>query len=153
LATNIVAGANGITRQIILYDRQTGLNTIVSASRFTGLPADDHSLRASFSLDGQTLLLQSWASDMAANDFDRSSDVIAQTIFTAVILPPSAANQGPWLYWPFVPGNNYSVQFKNNLDEPIWQTLAGSVTNTGVKAWMQDAWPTNSQRFYQILSY
>lgn len=149
LATNIVASANGITRQIILYDRQTGLNTLVSANRFTGLPSDDNSLRTRFSLDGQTLLIQSWASDLVAGDFNQSSDIIAQPIFVAVILP-SSAGQGPWLQWPFVPGKNYTVQFKHNLGDPAWQTLPGNYTNSGVKAWMQDLGPVNSQRFYRI---
>jgi len=153
LATNIVTGMNGITRQIILYDRQTGLNTLVSASRFTGLPGDDNSLRARFSRDGQTLLMQSWASDIIANDSNSSGDVLARAIFTAVILPPAAPGQGLWLFWPFVLGNNYGVEFKNSLDDPVWQTMSGNITNNGVKAWAQDAWPTNSQRFYRILSF
>jgi hypothetical protein len=96
-------------------------------------------------------LFQSWASDLVANDFNRSGDVIAQAIFTAVILPP-APGQGPWLYWPFVPGNNYGVQFKNTLNDPLWQTLPGSFTNIGVKAWQQDPAPNGTQRIYRILS-
>lgn len=153
LATNVVTGATGTTRQIVLYDRQTGSNTLVSASRFTGGPADDQSLRASFSADGQTLLMQSWASDLAASDFNHSGDVLARTIFTAVILRPATPGQGPWLYWPFVPGNNYSVQFKNSLDDPLWQDLPGSITNIGVKAWLQDITPASPERFYRVISF
>lgn len=153
LATNVVAGAGGITRQIILYDRQTGSNTLVSASRFTGASADDHSMRAVFSADGQTLLFQSWASDIAGNDFNRGGDVLARTIFTAMILPPAAPDQGPWLSWPLVPGRNSSVQFKNSLDDSIWQDVTGTITNVGVKAWLQDASPAGAQRFYRIISF
>jgi Tol biopolymer transport system component len=151
-ATNLVAGANGYLWQVVLHDRQTGLNQLVSASRFTGLPGDDHSTRPRFSADGQMLLFQSRASDLVGNDFNRSGDVIAQAILTAVILPPTPG-QGPWLYWPFVPGNNYNVQFKNNLNDPLWQSLPGGFTNIGVKAWQQDLFPTNSQRLYRILAY
>ena len=151
LATNIVAGANGIQRQIILYDRLSGSNTLVSASRFTGGPADDHSMRANFSADGQTLLLQSWASDLVPGDFNRSGDGFAYTIFTAVILPPAAPGQGTWISWPFVPGNNYSVEFKNNLTDPSWQPLPGGFRNMGVKAWQQDLSPAAGQRFYRIV--
>jgi Tol biopolymer transport system component len=150
-AANIVAGMSGVTRQIVLYDHQTGLNTLVSASRYTGLPGDDHSLRATFSADGQTLLLQSWASDLAVDDFNRSGDVLAKAIFTAVILPP-VEGQSSWIYWPFEPGNNYSVQFKNSLDDPAWQSTAGIMTNVGNKVWFQDGFATNSQRFYRIQS-
>lgn len=153
LATNVVAGGNGITRQIILYDRQTGANTLVSASRFTGGPADDHSLRAVLSADGQTLLLQSWASDLAAGDFNFSGDVLATTIFTAMILPSSAPGEGPWLSWPILPGGNYRVQFKNDLSDSNWQNLPGTTATLGVKAWLQDSTPANSQRIYRVLSY
>lgn len=153
MATNIVPGISGLTRQIVLYDRQTGSNSLVSVSRFTGGPADDHSMRASFSADGQTLLIQSWASDLVAGDFNNSGDVFARAIFTTVILPPFAPGQGPWLYWPLVAGNNYSVQFKDSLNDPLWQDLPGSITNIGVKAWLQDNTPTNSQRFYRVTSF
>jgi Tol biopolymer transport system component len=151
-ATNIVSGVNSFIRQLILYDRVTGQNSLVSASRFAGSPADDFSMRASFSADGQTLLFQSWASDLTPGDFNRSGDVFAQAIFTAVILP-SQAGQGRLLYWPFIPGNNYSVEFKNSLNDPLWQPLAGVFTNIGVKAWIQDSSPANDLRFYRIRAF
>lgn len=153
LATNIVTGPGGITRQIVLYDRQTGSNTLVSVSRFTGGPGDDHSMRASFSADGQTLLMQSWASDLVPGDFNHSGDVFARTILTAVILPSVTPGPGPWLYWPTIPGNNYSVQFKNRFADPLWQDLPGSITKLGVKAWFQDNTPAPAQRFYRIVAF
>lgn len=153
LATNVVVGGNGIARQIILYDRQTGVNTLVSASRFTGGPADDHSQRAVFSADGQTLLLQSWASDLATGDFNFSGDVLATTIFTAMILPSSTPGEGPWLSWPILPGGNYRVQFKNDLSDPNWQNLPGTPATLGVKAWLQDSTLDSSRRIYRVISY
>lgn len=153
LATNIVAGANGIARQIILYDQLSGQNTLVSASRYTGLPGDDHSFRARFSADGQTLLFQSWASDIVANDFNSSGDVLAQAIFTTVILPAANSGEAPWFYWPLVPGNNYDVQFKSGLSDLIWQTATGTMTNLANKVWFQDGSATNTQRFYRIRSF
>ncbi len=153
LATNVVADASGITRQIVLYDRHTGLNTLVSASRFTGTPADDHSLRAIFSADGQTLLFQSWASDVVGNDFNHSGDVLAQAIFTAMILPPAVPDQGPLLTWPLLPGNGSRVQFKEGLNDLFWQDLPGSPTNDGWKAWLHDGPTTNAQRFYRVIVF
>ncbi len=152
-ATNIIAGANGIARQLILYDRLTGQNTLVSASRFTGLPGDDHSLRARFSADGQTLLLQSWASDLTVNDFNSSGDVFAQTIFTTVILPSTTVGEAPWLYWPSLGGNNYAVQYKTALSDSTWLPASGIMTNLANKVWFQDDAATNSQRFYRVESY
>ena len=53
------------------------MNTLASVNRFTGGPGDDHSMRANFSADGQTLLMQSWASDVVPGDFNRGGDVLA----------------------------------------------------------------------------
>jgi Tol biopolymer transport system component len=151
-ATNIVLGITGLPRQLVFYDHQTGLNELFSANLTIGGQGNDYSLRARFSADGQTLLFQSWASDLTPGDFNRSGDVFARPILTAVILPP-VAGQSPWLYWPFLPGNNYAVEFKNTLADAAWQTLPGSYVTNGVKAWMQDGSPASDQRFYRINSY
>ena len=137
----------------MLYDQQTGANSLVSTSQRNAGPGDDQSLRASFSADGQTLLVQSWASDLAPGDFNRTGDVYAYTIFTAMILPAATPVQAPWISWPFVPGLNYRVQFKNNLNDNGWQDLPGNITIIGVKALLQDAAPAIDQRFYRVESY
>jgi Tol biopolymer transport system component len=151
-ATNLVVGAVSAFRQIMLYDRPTGLNTLVSANRISGGPADDHSLRARFSADGQTLLIRSWASDLLANDSNASGDVFATAIFTLVILPPATPGHRPVLSWPLVPGGNPRVQFKDDLADPIWRDCSGSITNDGWKAWLQDNPATNAQRFYRVIA-
>lgn len=153
LANNVVAGANGTTRQIVLYDRLTGANSLLSASRLNGGRGDDYSTGVSFSADGQTLLLQSWASDLAPGDFNRTGDVFAYAFFTAVILPPATPGQGPWITWPFVPDNNYRVQFKNDLSDPDWQDMPGTFTTLGLKALQQDLTPNAARRFYRVVSY
>jgi Tol biopolymer transport system component len=152
-SSDVVPGASGATRQIVLYDRLSDANSLVTASRFTGAGGSDFSMSAGFSADGQTLLVQSWASDLAAGDANRTGDVFAYTILTAVILPSATPGQGPWISWPFVPGNNYRVQFKNNLHEPDWQELTGSITNVGVKGFQQDSSPVGTQRFYRINAF
>ena len=153
LATNIVAGANGAARQIILYDRQTGANSLVSANPATGSAGDDYSVRASFSPDGQVLLVQSWASDLATGDFNRSGDVLAYGFATAVLLPSATPGQGPWITWPYLFSNHYRVQFKSDLSEPVWQTLPGTITNLGVKAFLPDAAPASARKFYRVESF
>lgn len=152
LATNIVAGVDGVMRQIVLYDRQTGVNTLVTVNPLTGLAANDYSLRAQFSADGQTLLVQSWASDLVGNDGNSSGDAFARPIFTAIVLPPPAPGQGPWLYWPSMPGQNYRVQFKDDFADPVWQDLPGTNATVGVKVWQQDASSGGAKRFYRILA-
>jgi hypothetical protein len=152
LTTNIVAGSKGILRQIVLYDRQTDMNTLVSSSRFTGGPANDHSLRAVFSADGLMLLVQSWASDLAAGDFNFSGDVHATTILSAVILPPAAPGEGPWLSWPALLNGSYRVEFKDDFSDPTWEDLPGTPTRLGVRAWLQDTPPASAQRIYRVVA-
>jgi dipeptidyl aminopeptidase/acylaminoacyl peptidase len=148
---NIVDGANGFTGHIYLFDRTTRNSKLVTKSRTSGKPADDHSTRAVFSVDGQTLLAQSWASDLAPGDFNRTADVFSHSILTLIILPP-VPGQGVWLYWPFAPGHNYGVQYKDSLDDLPWLDFPGTATNIGVKALMQDAAP-GGRRFYRVVAY
>jgi Tol biopolymer transport system component len=152
-ATDIVAGANGLARQLILYDRQTGANSLVSASRYTGAPSIDRSVRATFSADGQMLLYQSWASDLADGSFNTSGALFRLPILTALILPPAVPGQGPWLAWPAVPDGAYGVEYKNSLNDPLWQSLPGSITNNGFKAMLQDTSPDAARRFYRVVSF
>ncbi len=56
-ATNLVTGDTNGFPNIFLYDRQTGANTLLSASRFGNVAADNRSLAPVFSGDGQVLLL------------------------------------------------------------------------------------------------
>ncbi|HWQ93304.1 MAG TPA: hypothetical protein VN673_16640, partial [Clostridia bacterium] len=78
------------------------------------------------------------------------SDVVSYGVLTAVLLP-DAGGQGPWLTWPFVPGNEYEVEYKGWL-ETGWQTLPGTITNLANKAWFQDAVGIG-QRFYRIRAF
>jgi hypothetical protein len=42
------------------------------------------------------------------------------------------------------------VQFKNNLTEPAWQNLSGSVSIAGAKGYASDFAPAPGQRFYRV---
>ena len=153
LANDIVSGDTNGVPDIFLYDRQTGVNTLLSSSQPSGAPADNRSLTPVFSGDGSTLLFQSWASDLTGGDFNHNSDLFAYTFLSAVILPSASPGAGPTLSWPWVPGNNYRVEFKNRLEDSNWQPLSGTFTNIGNKAWLQDVSPGANQRFYRIVSY
>jgi hypothetical protein len=153
LASDIVPGDTNGVPDIFLYDRQTGLNTLLSSSQPSGAPANNRSLTPVFSGDGSTLLFQSWASDLTGGDFNHNSDLFADTFLSAILLPSASPGAGPTLSWPWVPGNNYRVEFKDHLDEPNWHLLSGAITNLGNKAWLQDLSPGANQRFYRIVSY
>jgi hypothetical protein len=93
------------------------------------------------------------------NDWNRASDVFAFNLYAAGMIstfyvqisPSSSPNQNPTLIWPVQSGKTYQVQFKNNLTDPAWQTLPGSVTILGSTASFTDPAPAKEQRFYQIV--
>src|SRR5262249_52473453 len=139
--------------QIFLYDRLIGANTLLTTSRLTGDASDNLPLAPFFSDDGQTLVFQSWASDLSSQDFNQTSDVFAFTFFYLSISATNGLNQGPRLSWPAAPGANYHVQFTDKLPAGDWQDLNGTITNFANKAWLQDPTPAVGQRFYRVYSF
>jgi Tol biopolymer transport system component len=150
-ATNIVPGDTNEVPDIFLYDRRTGVNTLLSCSQVGGA-ANNRSLVPVFSGDGSTLIFASWASDLANGDFNQRSDLFGFTFLSAIILPSESPDGGARLSWPWVPGNNYRVEYKDTLSDSSWQPLSGTITNVGSKAWMWDSAP-NSQRIYRVVSF
>jgi hypothetical protein len=146
-ATNLVAGdINGLP-DVFVKDLFTGETTLLSASLSGGV-ANNRSLMPIFSGDGRTVIFQSWASDSIANDFNQAVDIIAFTFFYADITPGVA----PVISWPFVSELNYHVQFKNELSEPSWQEVGGTMTVLGNRAYMTDPSPSSGQRFYRVVA-
>jgi Tol biopolymer transport system component len=168
-ATNLVPNDNNGVPDIFLYDRITGGTTLVSASLFGPMSAGGRSLAPAFSADGQTLIFQSWASDLAAGDFNEASDVFAVSLsVNTTNAPPilgisgigtggvsgvSATNQTLLLSWPSIIGISYEVQFKNALSDPAWQPLLVPATIVGSHGSVIDPSPSTSNRFYRILSF
>ena len=152
-AANIVAAAdeNGVP-DLFLYDRLLGMTSLLTASRFNGAAADNRSLAPVFSGDGRTLVFQSAASDLVAQDFNHGSDLFALALLYASIIPATSGH-GPTLTWLVRPGETYQVQFKNTLSDPDWQNVSGTVTITGDQAQLTDLAPANSQRFYRVAAF
>ena len=152
-ATDIVAGDTNNVRDVFLYDANSGVNTLLSAGQPGGFSADNRSFNPVFSGNGRTLLFQSWASDLAAQDFNHTSDLFAYAPLYLVLVPASAPGQAPWLSWPWALGKTYRVEYKESLGDAAWQQLSGTATNSGSRAWLQDAAPGASQRFYRVVAF
>ena len=152
-ATNLVAGVTNGVPQVFLYDRQTGMNTLLSGSVLGTPMPNNRSMAPFFSADGRVLLFQSWASDLVANDFNHAGDIFSYTLMLGLILPGSGPGEGPWVSWPWVPGKAYGVEFKDDLNEPSWHPLTGTITHSGTKGFIQDPAPAAGQRFYRILAH
>jgi Tol biopolymer transport system component len=87
-ATNILPGATNGLPNIFLYDRQTGATTLLSANA-SGMAGNNRSFAPQFSGDGQTVVFQSWASDLVAQDFNQVNDLFAVNIATLNPTPPA----------------------------------------------------------------
>ncbi len=159
-ATDVVAGATNGLPNVFVFDRQTSNTTLVSVSAYGNYAGNSRSLAPLFSGDSQTLVLPSWASDLAAQNFNQSANLFSLGIYPAItalsfivqIVFVPATGQSPVLSWPAVAGKNYQVQYKNNLNDPTWQNLIGSVIIVSNRASATDLAPSPSQRFYRITS-
>jgi Tol biopolymer transport system component len=159
-ATNLVAGATNGLPNVFLYDRQTGTTTLLSVNA-SGMAGNNRSFAPQFSGDGQTLVFQSWASDLIAQDFNQANDLFTVKIATSNPTPVFAGQmvfapatlQSPTLTWPAVSGVTYQVQFKNKLTDAIWQTLNGNTWVSGNQGYATDLAPNASQRFYRVVAF
>jgi hypothetical protein len=150
---------NGVP-DVFLYDRVNGTTTLLSASRLGTGATETRSLTPVFSADGQTLMFESWGSDMVVQDFNQVSDLFAYSLyasgqiplFSAKVLCGSGAGARPWITWPVVPGKTYRVQFKGNL-QAQWQDLNGAITIVGNQGYLNDLSAGNGPRFYRVVAY
>jgi len=112
-------------------------------------------------------VFQSFAADLTTNDFDGGSDAFivqlasTNTVGSTNVTPfsvgqiiylPSLAQAGvgPTLTWTVNGGNSYQVWYKDNLTDPVWQPLNGSVTVVGSQGQAVDFTPRADHRFYVI---
>jgi len=169
-ASDIVTNdLNGVP-DVFLYDRTNGTTTLLSVDQTGNGAANNRSLNPVFSGDGLTLVFQSAASDLTANDFNNSGDLFS---FDLIALPgtglggstatntapvfytqlslPGVSSSYPVLSWPLVSGQSYHAQFKDNLTDPSWQDVNGSIIFIGGTGYINDHSPSASQRFYRIV--
>src|SRR5262249_20901687 len=122
------------------------------------------------SRDGQTLVWQSWANNLAGQDFNLWGDIyVLQTFATNSITPHgpfsitdialsslaefSGSGNAITLTWPLGSGTNYLVLFKNNLNDPLWQTNAATARLLGNQGFAIDVSPAAANRFYRVVAY
>jgi Tol biopolymer transport system component len=150
-ATDLVAGSTNGIPELIVYDQLANSNTLLSTAATGTASGDNRSLTPVFSGDGRTLVFASWASNLAADDFNHFSDLFAFA-FLYVNVTLGAPGQGPTISWPYVSGHNYQVEYKNNLNDSVWQQVAGTININGNQASLTDPAPASSQRFYRVVA-
>jgi Tol biopolymer transport system component len=151
-ATNLVPDLETDGRpNLYLFDRTIGSNSLLTASLYQDGSANNRSSAPVFSADGRTLVFQSFASDLAEQDFNHESDVfLLSFLYASISAVP--AGQGPTLTWPARKGEKYQVQFKNALSDNTWHPVGGEVKITGNQAQLTDMTAGVGQRFYRIVT-
>jgi len=153
-ATDIIqSDINGMP-DIFLYDKQTGVTTILTRSRFGSYSADNRSRAPVFSGDGKILFFESSASDLVNQTFNFNPNIFAYGTYVMPPFPVALAldTQGPLLSWLKVPGKTYQVQFKTALNDP-WQDLDGQISSVGNTQFFRDSSPSPVLRFYRVKAY
>jgi hypothetical protein len=158
-ASDIVASDSNRTKDVYLFDRQTGTTTLLSASAYGVRSANRASTVPVFSGDGQTVMFQSFASDLIENDFNQGIDAFflrlpsTNPVFAGQIVYVPHTGQPPTLTWIAPPGKSYRVEFKNALTDAMWQPLNGSISIIGDIGHATELTPDPNHRFYRIVAY
>ena len=121
-ATNLVSGATNGLPSIFLYDVTNSVTLLASVNRFGTGAGDNRCLVPVFSGDGSVVVFGSWASDLAANDFNGLADLFLLSPYASSVIPlfslqatAGAAGQRPTLTWPVMSGKTYRVQYRDSL--------------------------------------
>jgi Tol biopolymer transport system component len=153
-ATDILPADTIGVPDIFLYDRQTGVTTLLTQSRFGSYAADNRSRLPVFSGDGKILFFESSASDLVNQTFNFNPNIFAYGTYVMPPFPVAIAldTQGPLLSWLNVPGKTYQVQFKTLVSDP-WQDLAGQISIDGSTEYFRDTSPSPVLRFYRVKAF
>jgi Tol biopolymer transport system component len=147
---NLVSGDTNGVPDIYLYDSSTGSNSVLTANTYYGTTTGNNRSQAPvFSGDGHTLVLRSWASDLASGDFNQASGLFGFAFLYTTIT--SANGTGTTINWTVLPSVTYTVQYKNSLADANWQTLPGSITVIGDQGYLNDPSPASDHRYYRIV--
>jgi Tol biopolymer transport system component len=169
-ASNLASNDTNGVSDIYLYDAQSGTTTLVTTSPFGGASANGLSLNPVFSGDGQTLFWQSWANNLAGQDFSPWGNLYALQSFATNSAGPGqppvitgiglvslagfdSSGTGATFSWPATTNANYLLQFTDDLTNPQWQTLTNAARILGTQGYATDPVTTNSHRFYRLVTF
>jgi hypothetical protein len=171
-ATNLVAGGTTGGPNIFLYSRPTGTTMLLTSDLFGFGPANNRSLTPVFSGAGETLVFESWASDLASGAYNQWGNLFAFQPYSSgatnsnggfVVQSLTFNNlnwqngqngttQNPTVTWLTAPGVSYQVQFKNDLNDSAWQNLTNNVSIVGGQGYAIDLAPAGTHRFYRVVA-
>jgi len=53
--------------------------------------------------------------------------------------------------WPSVPGRNYQMQYKTNLQDAVWNQLGAAINAAGLSTSVTNNLGSAKRRFYRLL--
>jgi hypothetical protein len=170
-ATNLLPGVTNGLPNIYLYSRLTGTISLLTADAYGLSAANDRSLAPTFGAGGNTLAFASWATDLAPGALGEWENIylfqpysttpatnsngtfpIQNFGFVPTGLPCNlSGGSAPSFTWLAAPGENYVVQYKDDLSAPAWLALTNNVSVVGGEGYAVDLQGTNTQRFYRVV--
>jgi Tol biopolymer transport system component len=170
-SSNTVPNDFNVMPDLFLFDRVSGATAVLTLNAAGNGTPNQGSVQPLFSADGQSLVFQSWSSDLVGGDFNVAGDIFSLnlstwpvitgsespgstnsgSIFYAQLIPPGVQSANPAVTWPLASGKTYRVQFKDNLSDPDWQDVNGDVTFVNGIGFITDLAPSPVQRFYRVL--
>jgi hypothetical protein len=170
LASNIVPGVTNGLPNIYLYNCATASTTLLNSDIYGYGAANNRSMSPVFSGAGETLVFESWASDIAGGDYNEWGNLYAfqpfsmsatnanggfsiqNTGYTALDWPlgNQPAPVAPSFTWLTTPGTVYQAQFTDDLSDPNWQPLINNVSIVGGEGYAVDTAPNSPNRFYRV---
>jgi hypothetical protein len=171
-ANNIVPNDTNGAEDVFVYDVTNATTMLMSVNQAGASTANSFSTVPVLSNDGDILVFESYATDLYGNGFNEFSSVYAFDLTNFPVANGLSGGSGesgggnsgismqlivpggsslPQLMWPLSPGQNYQVQYEDDLTGTNWQSLNGGTVFVGGMAEVQDLAPSPTNRFYRLV--
>jgi hypothetical protein len=159
VATDLVAEETHGEPNLYVRDLVMGTTRLLSAARSGSAGGNSRSSMAVISANSRVVVFESFASDLAAGDFNNQQDVFYTQLGSGtgseagprLQLQPFTVTGRPTLSWPVTEGMSYQVQYKNTVGDPAWLDLTGAASLGNQTATAIDNAPDlGNQRFYRV---
>jgi Tol biopolymer transport system component len=156
-ASDLVAGGRMKQKDVYVFDRATGLNTLRSVNDAGSGAGWGSSHRPVLSADGRVIVFKSYADDLIALDYNDAADVVWARVngpgglnsFFADIRATAA--ETVTVRWRGEEGLNYQVEYRDTIQAGEWEPLPSVVEVNDGWAWMVDIIPAGvKERYYRV---
>ncbi len=154
-AEDLVATDHNGWTDVYVRDLAVNQTRLLSENRRHTGSGNGLSVATALSGDGNSVVFYSAASDLIANDLNGAVDIFVRPIIdasefqiTGLVRQPDASLR---LTWAAVPGRTYRLQFKDTLDDVIWNDLAGDIVSSDASAQADVASAYQDSRYFRVV--